>query len=585
MITKGLEKISFLGDDITKSSVYFDSLFAEPTKMPKFKALVSTSEDRWKNRAFNNDSTVSEGFRSVFTGTTNYNAILTNIKKTQGSGSFGQVANIKFLIDANNKAISKAGAGSLAFMHSDKTHANPADQLYQPVHRLLVEEHVFAFIWTPTLSSTYYAVTALIAAAKLTSSVISTVGTLGATTPALINSICDAVSTGKEIINLLNDINEAKGILLDGATEAIDLAGEAYSNAKAAYDPVAAAGGEISGSLIAGGGGTTLDLGAHTIENKTQKVKGYFYGERDESEDEKNKRLGKERLERENEVGKLNFIVVQHITPVMQVRDDVDVADPSNPNATFQLKTYMLKESLVRAGETTRDKYNQMILGLKTETFDKDSAAEIFCRPWSVEGLYSQFKIAYAVNPGTGIKADDVAFKKLNWNLASEPSWELVDERPGTLPLPQAILNARIRLQEQAKAQALAKQERAKTTLRNRLQSAHNAAIALNLLIQNSNLPTKEEFKKRTTTHSLGGLYVNKRTNQKLILIDMTLEAWHQIKKQSRDRIKLTEALTVISEACGEYIQEKTAASREGSERVPEVRKLKEQVDTLSQSL
>jgi hypothetical protein len=396
------------------------------------------------------------------------------------------------------------------------------------------------------------------------------------------------VSTGKEIINLLNDINEAQGTLLNGATEAIDLASQAYSNAIAAWDPVAAAGEETSGSLIAGGGGTTLDLGAHSIENKTQKVKGYFYGDRDETEIEKLKRLGRESREREEEVGKLNFIVVQHITPVMQVRDEVDVADPNNPNATFKLKTYMFKESLVRAGETTRDKYSQMILGLKTEAFDKDSAAEIFCRPWSVEGLYRQFKIASAVNSGAALKADDRAFKQLNWDLTSDLSWELVDERPGTLPLPQAIINARIRLQEQARAQARAKtqaQEKISTNLRNRAQSAHNAITALNLLIQNSNLPTKEEFKKHTTTHSLGGLYVNKRTNQKLILIGMNLEAWHQIKKQSRDRRELTEALTVISAACGEYIQEKTAASREGSERIPEVRKLKEQVDTLSKSL
>jgi len=270
---------------------------------------------------------------------------------------------------------------------------------------------------------------------------------------------------------------------------------------------------------------------------------------------------------------------------VMQVRDEVDVADPNNPNATFKLKTYMFKESLVRAGETTRDKYSQMILGLKTEAFDKDSAAEIFCRPWSVEGLYRQFKIASAVNSGAALKADDRAFKQLNWDLTSDLSWELVDERPGTLPLPQAIINARIRLKEQARAKINTKLIIRAHSAHNAVTAAHNAATALNLLIQNSNLPTKEEFKKRTTTHSLGGLYVNKRTNQKLILIDMNLEAWHQIKKQSRDRRELTEALILISEACGEYIQEKTAASREGSERIPEVRKLKEQVDTLSKSL
>lgn len=197
-----------------------------------------------------------------------YALILRDIKELESHGSMAHVANIRFLINANHAAVGNTGAGSLKFMHSSMKPHTPADQLYQPVHRLLVEEHVFAFSWSPVLSKTYYAVMAAIAAAKLASSVASTVASFGATTPALIDAIGSAASTMSDIIKLGSAVKESASVLAAGAAEAYALGTEAYDMYTASRDPSAAAAATSSSAAI-GGSVAKTDLASHTASNRT----------------------------------------------------------------------------------------------------------------------------------------------------------------------------------------------------------------------------------------------------------------------------------------------------------------------------
>ena len=562
------------------SRQYFEDLFQYPTKMPKFKARVSTSADRWKARGFSSNATILESISALMHAQTNYSVILKDIQELErkGYGSVAHVAGIRFLIDANHASVSKEGAGSLAFMRSAMTRTTPADQLYKPVHRLLVEEDIFAFSWSPLLSRSYHAVMAIIATAKLASAVVSTVGTFGAAAPALIDAIGSAASTLQDVVKLASAVQEASSILVEGAATVIEEGSAAREHLGAASNPS-----EFGvGSAVAAGQAT--DLGAHTASIDRGTVKTMFgLRSRPETDAEMRKRLGRELLEFEGEVQKLNFVVVQRVTPVLQVRDNIDVTDPTKPNATFEIKTYMSSRSLVRAGETTRDKFAQMVMVSKTESFNSPAAAELLCRPWAAENTYRQWQD----EPGAhiGSEAGDAVFGPLNWDVDS--SWMLVGERMGTLPLPAGILSARIRLQERARLRAT---QRMSKILVNKARAVvvQNNLDARRRLIQGSNLPSVIDFQNQTTTYMMGGFYKNARDNEKLLNIDTQLGAWFRIKQKMDSVDRAVVALDCIVLACDDYLEQKDVESQKSghvSQRVPAVRNLRNAAESLCQQL
>lgn len=571
------------------SRQYFDDMFNHPSMMPRFKARVSTSADRWKARAFSSNATIQESISALVHAQTNYAVILRDIQKLEreGHGSVAHVAGIRFLIDANHAAVGKPGAGTLAFMHSTMTRSTPADQLYQPVHRLLVEEDVFAFSWSPLLSRSYYAVMTIISAAKLASAVVSTVGSFGAAAPALIDAIGSAASTLQDVVKLASAVQEASSILLEGGTTAMEEASAAYDYLRAASNPSESG----VGSAVAAAQAT--DLGARTARVDRGTVTSFLgLRSRPETDEEMRKRVGREMLEFESELQKLNFVVVQRVTPVLQIRDNIDVTDPAKPNATFQTKTYMAKHALVRAGETTRDKFAQMVMGWKTESFSVSDAAELFCRPWAADGIYRQWKDNAGGPIGTVASNQD--FGTLNWDL--DRSWTLVGECADTLPLPAGILSARIRLQERARARASQRAlMRVQTDNRMKILAGRaRGAVAQNRLdsqrrlIQTSSLPSVLDFQNATTTYSMGGLYKNARDNEKLLNIDTQLGSWFRVKQSSDSIDRAILALETIILACDEYLDQKNAAAQRtghASQRIPAVRQLKQAAESLCQQL
>lgn len=573
-----------------ETRLYFEDMFSHPTMIPRFKARVSTSADRWKARGFSSNATILESISALAHAQTNYAVILRDILKLEreGYGSVAHVAGIRFLIDANHTAVGKAGAGTLAFMHSTMTRSTPAEQLYKPVHRLLVEEDVFAFSWSPLLSKSYYAVMAIIHTAKLASAVVSTVGSLGAAAPALIEAIGSAASTLQDVVKLVSAVQDASSILVEGVTTAREEASTAREYMRASSNPS-----EFGiGSTVTSSQAT--DLGAHTARVERGKVSTYLgLSSRLETDDEMRKRVGREMLDFEGEVQKLNFVVVQRVTPVLQVRDKIDVTDPTKPNATFETKTYMSNQSLVRAGETSRDKFAQMVMAQKNESFSTPAAAELFCRPWAAENIYRQWKEAPGPQMGTG--ASDQDFGSLDWALGT--SWELVDTRTGTLPLPAGILTARVRFEERARARAaraglLGSQTGSKMLMlagrakgavsQNRIDTQHR-------LIQNSNLPEVRDFQTETTTYSVFGSYKNARNNPLLLNIDTQLAYWQKIKKNnSFNVISAVQALNCIILACEDYIEQKNTATQQSghaSERLPAVTRLKNAAESLCRQL
>ena len=558
------------------SQQYFEYLFQEPTMMPKFKHRVSTSADRLAQRALSKHATFKSSISAVFSGKTDYSVILKDIQ--DGNGRVALVARIRFLIDANHPKVRKNCAGSLAFMSSTMTSGTPDDRLNKPVHRLLVEEDVFAFSWSPQFSTTYHAGKGLFAAAKLAGAVVSTISTFGAAAPALIDAIGSAASTLQDVIKLASDVQEAASILVEGAATAFEEGSTAREHLSAAYDPSESGG----GSAVAAAQAT--DLGAHTAtsERRTVKTWGGLFSHV-ETDKEVRKRLGRELQMFEEEVQKLTFVVVQRVTPVLQVRDNIDMTDPTKPTASFDLKTYMSNQSLIRAGETTRDKFSQLIMAWKTDSFDASAAAELFCRPWAAESIYGQWKDEYGSDFGS--KADNEAFGNLNWEV--DPSWRLIREGKGTLPLPPGILAERNRLQEQARLRTLQRLANEAAT-KVRAAATHKKLDAQRRAIQASNLPSVLDFKQQTTTYSIGGMYKNARVNAKLLNIDTQLTAWFNTKQNMISIVQVIQALNSIIIACEDYINQKdTEAHKSGhvSQRMPAVRTLRSTAENLCNQL
>ncbi len=591
----GLMNVKVLGEGTEYSKEMFGKLFLEPAKMPRFKHYVSTSPDRFKNRAFSAETTFSESFRSVLSGKTNYPAILRELLTKEHQGSLSLVGNFSFLINASHAAVRAKGPSSLSFMASGQTLVTPADYLHQPLHRLLVEEHVYAFVWAPTLSHSYHALMAAVALAKLATATVSTVATFGAAAPALIASLQSAADVAQDLIKLKTRVSEAVTHLQTLAGELETTAGH-LSEARTHLSALGGAGDTGSEHLMPGSP-AMLDPAAASIAPAPKRVKRAFglLGSRMQTEREAARDARTQLASAEAEIQKLNFVVVQQITPVVQLRDNVEVTSATSTVMNFNHKTYIAKKALVRVGETSRDRFNQMVAAAKLDSLGRGGLAELFLRPWHMHDTYLQYmRAASELQAGSDPRPAGASTTILKWDHFPGSDWELVDEKPATQPIPSTILATRAKLEATVRARMAAAQaqqnqmlrgwiSRTRTHMTSRLEGAEKARLSKIIgALSQAKLPTKDEFKSQTTTTSFG-LFTNTRNNPKLALIDAALVAWAHVNKADASDAgihKMKEALLRVQVTCEDYLQSKVHASRKLtghlSERVAPVERVRQ---------
>lgn len=581
MPVSDLSNVVLLGDEPTYSREIFGKLFETPAKMTRFKHYVSTSKDRWKNRAFSRTATFTESLEMVFKGRTDYGVILRDLKDNERSGSLAHVANFRFMVNASHAALLTKRIGNLQVLASDQRLITPADYLHQPLHRLLVEEHVFAFVWSPIYSRSYHALRAVVAAARLASAAASTVASLGATAPALISSLQSAADVAHDLIKLKGAVSESITHLqaIKGELEAV---AEPLSELHSGVSAVRSGGGSLGSDLLmpATQGGT-LDLTARGVNTEVQSVKrlGGILGTRAEKPEERARRIRKEVAALEQQAGSLNFVVVQHIVPVIQHRDNVEVSSSSTELIDFNFKTYLANKALVRVGETSRDAFNQLVAAAKADALGDGALANLVCYPWMVAGEYLQY-IRTPRDDAQGPRqfpSEKAAFVK--WDLTA-PEWILVDEKPATMPMPESLRKARRNLEARMREKQEAAAREAEK-IRNRLVSlgfqARGALLAreherqrsvqaaqqerlrkINSVLAASQIPRRADFVLQTTTRT--GPFKNSRDNPKLLTIDLALVAWEKAKLESQtpggvEQLRI--ALQEIVQSCEIFTQSK----------------------------
>lgn len=577
MPSDDLKNLKLLGDTTEASSPIFCDLFEREGAqyLPKFKQSVQ--EVRHLVRAFSANASFGESVKAVLSGKTPYGAILKDIKSQSKGSSFGLVANVRYVVNASHPEVAKdrGGAGGLQFLASKALAVDTfRDELYPSLHRLLIEQHVYAFTWNPNLSTTYHVASAGIAVAGLAASAAASVATVGAAAPALIQSLRQAASATSDIVKLVSSLSES----VDQLTAIRDVVQEAGDQASQAAEHLGAVAGSgaASGFRMPDRSGSAFKLSPKTVSSWG----GLF--KHTESEAEVRKRVGKAMLEIEKELGRVNFVVIQQITPMIQIRDNIDVSSANPDVISFKLKTYIANRSILRAGETDRDTFNRMVVEERKPSLDHAGAATTLCWPWPAGGLFAR----YISTPGAGVqrmeKDPSVAF--VRWNDLGANEWVLADETPGTLPLPDSLLKARAgrqRAEREAAAKSLVLRTHqfgkvlAGKVQARKLQDTQEKLRQLRVLAQvRGQLPDVDQFKRDTTTKT--GPFVNKRNNPKLLMIDMALVAAREVSLRVGQDVRggdmvfeeMRGALHAIAAACEEYLAEKLGAVSSSGGRI-----------------
>jgi hypothetical protein len=589
----GLKNVRVLGDELEYSKPMFQTLFQEPQYMPRFKGYVETSPDRFKNRAFSREATWSEAGKAIFRGKTNYQVILREVLANESKGSLSLVGNFRFLINASHAAVRAHSATPLSFMASGQV--VPKDYLHQPVHRLLLEEHVYAFVWSPTLSKSYHALMAAVALAKLTSATVTAVATFGAATPLLIDSLQSAAHLTNDLIKLKGAVSDAVSQLLDikdGVGAVVETLGEARSQLSAL-----SSGGDIGSEHLMSPASGTLDITASPISSEPKKVKRLrgLLSPRMQTQEEADRDARKKLVALMEELQKLNYVVVQQITPLVQLSDNVEVTSADPDVISFNLKTYLAKRALVRVGETDGFRFNQMVAAAKGTSLAGN--AETFLYPWSTADKFLQFmRLPWEEGPRSQPYPLNSSIPFVHWDDIRKQEWELVAEKSSTQPIPDSIRVARAKVEAAARARvaaadaALAKRSQRLRSLAQlakknlHLMTANAEKARMEKIAQafgRAQLPSPDDFVRQTTTQ--WGPFTNSRHNPKLLLIDSALKEWEKSKKfintpDGLRRVKM--ALLSIQMSCEDFIQSKVHASRRLtghlSERIAPVHRLRE---------
>ncbi len=574
-----------LGDDAETSFPIFCDLFTDD-KIRFLSMFQNKAGGAFTYMAFAKNASAAESLKALATATTPYKAVLQDILSKADGCNVGLAANLRYIVNASHAEVSndrKGRGGGLSFLASKPAVLSESarDELYPPMHRLLVEQHVYAFTWKPNYSSTYHVASAGMALGSLAFSAVTTAGSLGAAAPALIQSLRQAANATGDIIKLVAQVKD----VVDQLTAVRDQVAETREFASQASEHLQAlsGSGRASGFKMPERSGSGLSLQPKTVSRFGGLIK------RKESDKEVLARLGANLNKVESDLQKYQFVVIQQITPMIQIRDNIDVTADNPDLIGYTLKTYIANRSIIRAGETDRDTFNRMLVEARSPTLDQPSAAQTLCWPWPLGAHFAR----YVRTPHAGLvpMASDPSVAYVKWNDLSANEWVLADEQPGTMPLPASLKAAR---QKRQAAQVATLTARFPGKLRvavahRKLQEAQEKIRRMTLISKvRSELPSVDEFKRSTTTKT--GPFVNKRNNPKLLMIDLALDAAHTAASRAGGHLagadmtleQVSGALHAIQEACDDYLVEKRAAvSGAGgklSARVAPVNDLKQKV-------
>ncbi len=511
-----------LGDDAETSFPIFCDLFTDD-KIRFLSMFQNKAGGAFTYMAFAKNASAAESLKALATATTPYKAVLQDILSKADGCNVGLAANLRYIVNASHAEVSndrKGRGGGLTFLASKPAVLSESarDELYPPMHRLLVEQHVYAFTWKPNYSSTYHVASAGMALGSLAFSAVATAGSLGAAAPALIQSLRQAANATGDIIKLVAQVKD----VVDQLTAVRDQVAETREFASQASEHLQALSGSggASGFKMPERSGSGLSLQPKTVSRFGGLIK------RKESDKEVLARMGANLNKVESDLQKYQFVVIQQITPMIQIRDNIDVTADNPDLIGYTLKTYIANRSIIRAGETDRDTFNRMLVEARSPTLDQPSAAQTLCWPWPLGAHFAR----YVRTPHAGLvpMASDPSVAYVKWNDLSANEWVLADEQPGTMPLPASLKAAR---QKRQAAQVATLTARFPGKLRvavahRKLQEAQEKIRRMTLISKvRSELPSVDEFKRSTTTKT--GPFVNKRNNPKLLMIDLALDAAH----------------------------------------------------------
>ncbi len=591
-----------LGSDFAFSSgILGTSIRENRHTFAVLKDQVSTFDGRHGYRIGHAAETgVGERLAAFFTTTTNYGVVVEDLK-------LQPAATLSYLVDASNPRVR-----DLFPALASTQRLTSQNRGIEPNHKILIEQHVYAFYWDPMLSGTFLAAKAFVSIAALAASVAGTVVTFGAAAPSLVGALQGAASTTSDVIKLYHHANEAAKQISEIKSAITDLKDAGVD----AYESV--------GAALGGSGGSAVDLPTARTgagpEGSMRRYKASLFSDlystagaprmveegslwwkstRPETRDETIARIRGEIVQRQAHIRKLMFAVVQRATPVIIRRQDwVDIGPRWKCTLTLDART----ESVVRVGHSDLAKYERMMADMEYG----DSDAPLLVNPWLGEaGVFVEYVHSHA--GGTDAFSQDPY--TVDWNPPTPPpgAWTRIAEIPGQFvekPGAAAVTGlassaaragqlyterAKGRAEERRVQEERRRREQAAAAAAARLQAAQLQASQQLQAIALHPLPTVREFIERTEIRYLGGMYTAARTNPLLLAVDTALENWFTVRAQvggavagQRDRYRT--ALEALRAACADYIEQKAVKIAGGgseSQRLQPVKNLQTQADQL----
>ncbi len=467
----GLHEVALLGHETKASLDLFKKMFDDSSRIPVFKNMVSQHPKRVHYRAGNKHVGILKSAKNVFTAKTPYDAVCADILEGKSRGTFAHVADFSFLINADHPVIRASEPGGLAFFATGiSPYSDAGDAI---TCRLLVEEHVFAFTWTPVVTRLFSSMMMVIAAAKLGASAASAASTLGGSVGSLIDSIRDAAAAVNDVIKLGGAVSAAA----DQVAAIKDIAVEVLEGAQDVSENYSAFKGQPSEDAVdvrefGMAGKNIRDLAEQPAPLISDRKSGFLgIGQRVKTDREKRVELGAKNSQTQKQLQSVFFMTVQQITPVLHVKSDMKSV-PETRSIEFNSELYIAKRSYLRVGETPRDKFSQMAAIVKTDSFAKSGVAAKVCFPWFPGNEFTRF---VRTRKGIDSLEADPSGKTFNWNYNDANDWSFADSKRSSMSMSIeeiALLDQAEKLRKEREIEtARMEQERALEAARQREQS------------------------------------------------------------------------------------------------------------------
>tara|TARA_B110000971_G_scaffold10385_1_gene9938 strand:- start:414 stop:2228 length:1815 start_codon:yes stop_codon:yes gene_type:complete len=367
-----------LEDDETYVDQVIESIFKTQDSVNifrGFKAYVNTAKDKITSRVFNYNAKVNATyFYNIVNFKTNYSVVYDDIKSQGSIGTF-KMSMVLLECKPDKIELIHTQTGLPKKMLKDSTH-------------LKVEERVVVFRWEPTLSLLYHVLNFGMKVVKLGGTVVSTVATGGATAPDIIPAINDIATSGPKFASVIYDHTvTVKNIAANFGN---------FFTAKAQYEEASQAGADLhpgnnpqTGSASGNSFPKNLKDLSDNLETPRQKVNRAFYNparwilgsERDESVTEYEHRARDAIGDQKEMENKLQFIIVQQITPVKIESEFKHDFAAKKEYSTNTINTFSL--AAVRVGQITSIKYSELNIFLKNlAMLQEDENLKTFLKPW-----------------------------------------------------------------------------------------------------------------------------------------------------------------------------------------------------------